>query len=118
MSTFCPKFVAIVIRFAACLSSFVASKCLLEYREPFSFVKKKFMACTSHVSHLFDSVHVLFCCVVLREKSRYILSKKSFLSHRFAATQWGQRSCPGTHLLYLNLAWIRKCSRAHMQGRK
>ena len=62
----------------------------------FFLSSKKFMAYTSHVSHPFDSGHVLFCCVVLREKSRNILySKKSLFSHRFAATQWGQWSCPG-----------------------
>ena len=91
----------------------------LGHGEPFSFVrKKKFMACTSHVSHPFESVHVLFCCVVLCGKSRNIRRKKSFFSRSFAATQRGQRSYQGTRLLYSNLARIRKHSRAHTQGPK
>ena len=69
--------------------------------------QKKLMPCTSHVSHPFNLVHVLFCYVVLREKSRNIQNKKSFLLHILAATQRGQRLSQGTRLLYSNFASTR-----------
>ena len=106
--------------FAACLSSScLVSVCLLLSMENHSLSsKKKFMACTSHVSHPFDSVHVLFValyCVKCQETYR---GKKSFFSRRVAATQWGQRSYQGTCLLYSNSARVRKCSRAHTHDPK
>ena len=58
----------------------LVSICLLLSMENHSLLsKKKFMACTSHVSHPFDSVHVLFAalyCVKSQETCR--VRKASF----------------------------------------
>ena len=80
--------------------------------------KKKFRACTSHVSHPFDSVHVLFValyCVKSQEthRGRRVSFRADLQLHNGVKGR-----AQGTRLLYSNSASVRKRSCAHTQGRK
>ena len=74
-------FCIIYQQFAACLSSLcLVSICLLLCMENRSLLsQKKLMACTSHVSHPFDSVHVLFVALYcVKSQETYRVKRVSF----------------------------------------
>ena len=113
-------FCIIYQQFAACLSSScLVSICLLLCMENHSLLsQKKFMACTSHVSHPFDSVHVLFVALYcVKSRETYTVRRVSFRADLQLRNGVKGRA-QGTRLLYSNSARVRKRSRAHTQGRK
>ena len=104
-----------------CLSLFFVS-CFnmssLVHEGSFSFVTKEVMACTSHVSHPFDSVHVLFVALYcVKSRETYTVRRVSFRADLQLRNRVKGRA-QGTRLLYSNSARVRKRSRAHTQGRK
>ena len=74
-------FCIIYQQFAACISSScLVSICPLLNMENHSLLsQKKFRACTSHVSHPFDSVHVLFVALYcVKSQETYRVRRVSF----------------------------------------
>ena len=106
--------------FIACLSSLcLVSICLLLCMENHSLLsQKKFMACTSHVSHPFGSVHVLFVALYcVKSRETYTVRRVSFRAD-LQLRNGVKGHAQGTRLLYSNSARVRKRSRAHTQGPK
>ena len=113
-------FCIIYQQFAACISSScLVSICPLLNMENHSLLsQKKFMACTSHVSHPLDSVHVLFVALYcVKSQETYRVRRVSFRADLQLRNGVKGRA-QGTRLLYSNSARVRKRSRTHTQGRK
>ena len=67
--------------FINCLAACLSSSCLVSICLLLSIFlsKKKFMACTGHVSHPFDSVHILFVALYcMKSQETYRVRKASF----------------------------------------